>query len=61
MAGGGRTKAVEASGAPVSMGLKKGGSFAKEGCDYGDPECMVNIKTLCSNRAASYRFVCWVV
>lgn len=57
-AGGGRTKAVEASGAPIYMGLKKIDPFATDGCDYGDPDCLVDDKTSCSNMGACYRIVC---
>jgi hypothetical protein len=58
VAGGGRTKAIEASGAPIYLGLKKTDPFASEGCDYGDPECIVDSKTSCSSMAACYRIVC---
>jgi hypothetical protein len=55
---GGSTKVIEASGIPITCGLKKANPFKKDGCQFGDPGCAVDPKTDCGTMGACYVLTC---
>jgi hypothetical protein len=57
-ADGGKTKVIEAGGAPIFLGLTKGDPFRIPGCDFKDPRCIMDPKQPCSVQGACYRIEC---
>ena len=54
----GRTNHNEKGGLPVSIGLKIKDPFKLNGCDFGDDNCPVDGKQLCSTMGSCYRAIC---
>ena len=52
----GKTKVVERGGIPILTGLQKKDPFKSEGCDFGDPECLVGAG--CMKTGVCYRISC---
>lgn len=55
---GGTTKVIEASGVPISWGLKKKNPFRQEGCHFSDPKCGVDPKVDCGIMGSCYVITC---
>jgi hypothetical protein len=55
---GAKVKVIETGGVPISLGLKKGDPFRREGCDFGDEGCIVDPKTSCGVMGAVYQLLC---
>jgi hypothetical protein len=55
---GGTTKVLEASGAPITWGLRKSNPFKTEGCQFKDPDCGVDPKTDCGTMGSCYVLTC---
>ena len=54
----GETMVVERGGKSLLSGLKKKDPFSKEGCKYGDRQCIVDRKVDCTSTGTCYAITC---
>ena len=54
----GKTLVVEDGGQPAIASLKKSDPFKKDGCQFGDKECMVDTKDDCTAMGCLYEITC---
>ena len=54
----GETMVVERGGKPLLSGLKKKDPFSKEGCKYGDRQCLVDNKVDYTSTGTCYAITC---